>query len=53
MGRNTVTIWVTAPLQYLLTTVVVVPLEKDSFSDTQNPKTVFEDIDSPWEALSA
>ena len=30
----------TAPLQYLLTTVVVVPLEKVSFSDTQNPKTV-------------
>ena len=30
----------TAPLQYLLITVNVVALEKVSFSDTQNPKTV-------------
>ena len=30
----------TAPLQYLLITVKVVALEKVSFSDTQNPKTV-------------
>ena len=30
----------TAPLQDLLITVKVVPLEKVSFSDTQNPKTV-------------
>ena len=30
-----------APLQYLLITVKVVALEKVSFSDTQNPKTVF------------
>ena len=29
-----------APLQYLLMTVKVVALEKVSFSDTQNPKTV-------------
>ena len=28
------------PLQYLLTTVNVVPLEKVSFSDTQNAKAV-------------
>ena len=31
----------TAPLQNLLITVKVVALEKVSFSDTQNPKTVF------------
>ena len=30
----------TAPLQDLLITVEVVALEKVSFSDTQNPKTV-------------
>ena len=30
----------TAPLQYLLITVKVIALEKVSFSDTQNPKTV-------------
>ena len=43
----------TAPLQYLLITVKVVALEKVSFSDTQNPKTVSKDIDSRWQALSA
>ena len=31
----------TAPLQYLLITVKVVALERVSFSDTQNPKSVF------------
>ena len=31
----------TAPLQYLLITGKVVLLEKVSFSDTQNPKSVF------------
>ena len=31
----------TAPLQYLLITVKVVALEIVSFSDTQNPKSVF------------
>ena len=36
----------TAPLQYLLITVKVVALEKVSFSDTQNPKGVFSNIDS-------
>ena len=41
-----------APLQYLLITVKVVALEKVSFSDTQNPKVVCEDIDSGREALS-
>ena len=30
----------TEPLQYLLITVKVVALEKISFSNTQNPKTV-------------
>ena len=30
----------TGPLQYLLISVKVVALEEDSFSDTQNPKTV-------------
>ena len=38
---NTVAIWIAAPLQYLLITVKVVALEKVSFSDTQNPKSVF------------
>ena len=38
MGRNTIAISMTAPLQYLLITVNVVALEKASFSDTQNPK---------------
>ena len=40
MGRNTVPILMTATLQYLLITVNVVALEKVSFSDEQNPKTV-------------
>ena len=33
-------IWMAASLKYLLITVKVVPLEKVSFSDTQNPKSV-------------
>ena len=40
MGRNTVAIWVEAPLHYLLITVKVVALEKVSFSDTQNTKAL-------------
>ena len=40
MGRSTVGISMTTPLQYLLITVKVVALGKVSFSDTQNPKTV-------------
>ena len=40
MGRETVAICMTGPLQYLLITVKVVPLEEVSFSDTQYPKTV-------------
>ena len=43
----------TAPLQNLLINVKGVALEKVSFSDTQNLKTVCEHIDSRWEALSA
>ena len=53
MGQNTVAIWMAASLQYLLITVKVVALEKVSFSDTQNPKTVFQHIDIQWQALSA
>ena len=40
MARNTVAVWITAPLQYLLITLKVVALEKVSFNDTQNPKAV-------------
>ena len=40
MDRNTVALWMAEPLQYLLITVKVVALEKVSFSDTQNPKSV-------------
>ena len=40
MGRNTVAISMTAPLQYLLNTLKVGTLEKVFFSNTQNPKTV-------------
>ena len=40
MGQNTVAIWMAAPLQYLLITVKKAALEKVSFSDTQNSKTV-------------
>ena len=52
MGRNTVTIWMTAPFRYLLITVKVVALEKVSFTETQNAKTVSYHIDSQWQALS-
>ena len=40
MGRNTIGILMAAPFEYLLITVKVVVLEKVSFSDTQNPRTV-------------
>ena len=40
-------------LQKLLITLKVIALEKVSFSDTQNPKTVSSHIHSRWEALSA
>ena len=46
MVRDTVAIWMTAPLQYLLITVKVVALEKVSFSDVQNAKRFFQQIDS-------
>ena len=53
MGRNSLATWMAAPLQYLLITVNVVALEKVSFSDTKNLKTVCQNIDSRWQALSA
>ena len=40
MSQETVAISMTEPLQYLLITVKVVPLEKVCVSDTQNPKAV-------------
>ena len=40
MDWNNVAIWTTAPLPYLLICMKVIALEKVSFSDTQNPKTV-------------
>ena len=46
MGENTVPILMAAPLQYLLITVKVVALKKVSFSDTQNPKSLYQHIDS-------
>ena len=39
--RITVAISRTAPLPYLLITVTVIALEKVSFSDIQNRKTVY------------
>ena len=53
MGQNTVVIWMAPPLQYLLITVKVIPLEKVSFSDTQNSKAGCQLIDSQWQTLSA
>ena len=44
MGRKTVAISTAAPLPYLLITVKVITLEKVSFSDIQNPKTVFNTL---------
>ena len=46
IGRKNVPIGLTAPLQHLSITVKLVPLEKVSLSDTQNPKTVCLHIDS-------
>ena len=40
-------------LQYLLINVKVVALGKVSFSDTQNPKTIFQHIDIQSQALTA
>ena len=40
MGPTTVVIRMAPPLQDLLITVKVVPLEEVSFSDTQNPKAI-------------
>ena len=52
MGPDTDAIWMAEPLQFLLSTVKVVALEKVSFTETINPKAVCSDIDSQWEALS-
>ena len=41
MGRKTVAISIAEPLQYLLMTEKIVAMEKVSFSDTQNPKSVW------------
>ena len=41
MGRNTIAIWMTGPLQYLVITVKVVAMEEVSFSDTQDPKAAY------------
>ena len=40
MVQDTVAIRMAAYLQYLLITMKLIALEKVSFSDTQNPKTV-------------
>ena len=40
MGQHTVATLMAAPLHYLLITVKVVAVEKLSFSDTHNAKTV-------------
>ena len=40
MDQHTVAVLMPAALQYLLITVKLVVLEKFSFSDTQNPKSV-------------
>ena len=53
MGQHTVPIWMAAHLHYLLITVKIIALEKFSFSDTENPKSVCYHIESQWEALSA
>ena len=40
MGQHTVAILMAAPLQYLLITMKLVPLENFSLSDIENPKSV-------------
>ena len=45
MGPNTVQMWTTAPLEYLLINVKAVILEKVSLSNMQNVWTVCEHID--------
>ena len=41
IDRNNAAIWMTARLQTLSITVKAVALKKDSFSDRQNPQTVW------------
>ena len=52
MGQHSVASLMAAPWQNQLITLKVVPLEKVSFSDTQNHKAVCLHIDIWWEALS-
>ena len=40
MGSNAVPVWTTAPLQYSLIAVKVIALDKVSFTDVENRKTV-------------
>ena len=40
MASNAVPVWTTAPLQYLLIAVKVIALDKVSFTDVENRKTV-------------
>ena len=40
MGLDTLAMWMAGPLKYLLNTWKVGALEKVSFINTQNPKTV-------------
>ena len=46
IDRNNVPIRMTAPLQNLSITLKVVALKKVSVSDTQNPRSVCQHIDS-------
>ena len=53
MDQHTVAIWMPAHLQYLLITVKCVALEKVSFSDTQIPEAVCQNIACQWQTFSA
>ena len=53
MGQHTVAILIAACLHYLVITVKLTALDRDFFSDTQNPKALSYHIDSPWQTLSA
>ena len=53
IGQNMVPIGMTAILQKLLITLKVNALEKVSFIDTQNPKTICSHIGSQLQAIPA
>ena len=53
MDQHTLAIWMPAHLQYLLITVKCVALEKVSFSDTQIPEAVCQNIACQWQTFSA